>query len=85
MYLNILDIDKKVYILGPTDENIKPLKPFQKLYLILRHNIVITHTLCTLSVATTFTDFCTDKVQNCTDNFILSARVRGPLVIRISS
>ena len=55
------------------------LKPFQKWYLILRYNIVSTRTLCILSVQFSPTVVFTYILPKCTNNFILSARVRGPL------
>ena len=50
------------------------------MYLILRYIIVSSRTLCTLSVALNLTDFINDNVPKCTDNFIVSARVRRPLI-----
>ena len=86
MYLKDVQIAKKVHIVGLNDENIKQLiyflvpikvqisreilKLFQKLYLILRYNIVSSFTLYILSVHYNPTD---------TDKFKLSARVRQPL------
>ena len=55
------------------------LKLFQKMYLILRYQIVGTSTLCNLSVHFNPIDFGTSKVAKCTDNFILSACVQRPL------
>ena len=52
----------------------------RKLYLILRYNIVSSRTLCNLSVKFNSTVFGTDNVPKCTNNFILSACVRRPLL-----
>ena len=51
----------------------------EKLYLILRYQIVSSQTLCNLSVHFNPTDIFTEKVAKCTDRFKLSARVRRPL------
>ena len=51
------------------------LKLFQKLYLILRYQIVSSRTLCNVSVHFNPTDIFTEKVAKCTDKFQLSARV----------
>ena len=91
MYLKTFEIDKNVYIVGPTNENIKPLlylkctnkgaynqpRNNQKMYLILRFQIV--STLCNLSVHFNPTNFGTEKVPKCTNDLIVSARVRQPV------
>ena len=73
-------IIKQVIYLKSTKIGREILKLFQKWYLILRYNIVSSRTLWKLSLELVTTDFLTDIVTNSTDNYILSDRVRRPLL-----